>query len=89
MADPDWIGPPVHEAYWSVDERAAYYSLKRTGSPIVDLHRVEIATAAIKSWARTRWRRRTARRSTIAQAGAPPSCATATCSCATSRAPAV
>ena len=44
MADPDWIGLPVHEAYWSVDERAAYYLLKRTGSPIVDLHRVEIAT---------------------------------------------
>ena len=44
MADPDWIGPPVREAYWSVDGRAAYYSLKRPGSPIMDLHRVELAT---------------------------------------------
>jgi dipeptidyl aminopeptidase/acylaminoacyl peptidase len=43
MADPDWIGPPVEDAYWSVDERSAYYSLKRAGSPIVDLHRVDIA----------------------------------------------
>lgn len=43
MADPDWIGAPVQDAYWSVDGRAAYYSLKRSGSPIVDLHRVEIA----------------------------------------------
>jgi dipeptidyl aminopeptidase/acylaminoacyl peptidase len=44
MADPDWIGPPVRDAYWSADGRAAYYSLKRIGSPIVDLHRVDAAT---------------------------------------------
>jgi dipeptidyl aminopeptidase/acylaminoacyl peptidase len=42
MADPDWIGPPVKEPYWSADGRAVYYSLKRSGSPIVDLHRVEL-----------------------------------------------
>jgi len=40
MADPDWIGPPVKDAYWSADGRAVYYSAKRSGSPIVDLHRV-------------------------------------------------
>ena len=44
MADPDWIGPPVSDAYWSADGRAAYYSLKRIGSPIADLHRVDPAT---------------------------------------------
>jgi dipeptidyl aminopeptidase/acylaminoacyl peptidase len=44
MADPDWIGAPVEDAYWSVDERSVYYSLKRPASPIVDLRRVEIAS---------------------------------------------
>jgi hypothetical protein len=42
MADPDWIGAPVRDAYWSGDGRSAYYWLKRSGSPIVDLHRVDI-----------------------------------------------
>jgi dipeptidyl aminopeptidase/acylaminoacyl peptidase len=41
MADPDWIGPPVRDAYWSADGRAVYYSLKRLGSPINDLHRID------------------------------------------------
>jgi dipeptidyl aminopeptidase/acylaminoacyl peptidase len=40
MSNPDWMGPGVKDAYWSVDGRAAYYSVKRSGSPIVDLHRV-------------------------------------------------
>jgi dipeptidyl aminopeptidase/acylaminoacyl peptidase len=44
MADPDWIGPPVSDAYWSADAKAVYYSLKRIGSPIVDLHRVDPAS---------------------------------------------
>jgi dipeptidyl aminopeptidase/acylaminoacyl peptidase len=44
MADPDWIGAPVSDAYWSADGRAVYYSLKRSGSPITDLHRVDPAT---------------------------------------------
>ena len=44
MADPDWIGPPVRDAYWSADGRAVYYSLKRIGSPIVDLHSVDRST---------------------------------------------
>jgi dipeptidyl aminopeptidase/acylaminoacyl peptidase len=42
MADPDWIGPAVSDAYWSADDRAVYYSIKRHGSPIVDLHRIEL-----------------------------------------------
>jgi dipeptidyl aminopeptidase/acylaminoacyl peptidase len=43
MSDPDWIGAAVRDAYWSADGRAAYYSAKRSGSPIVDLHRVDLA----------------------------------------------
>ena len=43
MADPDWIGPRVTNPYWSADGRSAYYSVKRKGSPIVDLHRVDVA----------------------------------------------
>ena len=44
MADPDWIGPPVRDAYWSTDAKAVYYSLKRIDSPIVDLHRIDPAS---------------------------------------------
>jgi hypothetical protein len=43
MADPDWIGPPVQQPYWSVDGRSLYYRLKRSGSPVRDLHRVDLA----------------------------------------------
>jgi hypothetical protein len=43
MADPDWIGAAAKDAYWSADGRTVYYSAKRSGSPIVDLHQVEIA----------------------------------------------
>ncbi|MGO9931012.1 MAG: alpha/beta fold hydrolase [Steroidobacteraceae bacterium] len=43
MADPDWIGPPVKDAYWSTDGRTVYYSMKHSGSPIIDLHRIDPA----------------------------------------------
>jgi dipeptidyl aminopeptidase/acylaminoacyl peptidase len=43
MSDPDWIGAAVKDAYWSADGSAVYYSVKRSGSPIVDLHRVGLA----------------------------------------------
>ncbi|MGP0082329.1 MAG: hypothetical protein ACLP0B_01695, partial [Steroidobacteraceae bacterium] len=33
MADPDWIGAPVQDAYWAVDGRSEYYSVKRSASP--------------------------------------------------------
>ena len=46
MADPDWIGPPVEPPYWSVDGRSLYYSLKRNGSAVRDLHRVDLAGGA-------------------------------------------
>uniref|UniRef100_A0A8J7VTD2 S9 family peptidase n=1 Tax=Coralloluteibacterium stylophorae TaxID=1776034 RepID=A0A8J7VTD2_9GAMM len=37
MADPDWIGPPVEDAWWSWDGDSVYYRLKRAGSPIEDV----------------------------------------------------
>jgi dipeptidyl aminopeptidase/acylaminoacyl peptidase len=43
MADPDWIGPAVKDEYWSTNGRSVYYSVKRRGSPIVDLHRLDAA----------------------------------------------
>ncbi|HUH31988.1 MAG TPA: prolyl oligopeptidase family serine peptidase [Rhodanobacter sp.] len=43
MADPDWIGQAVERPYWSVDGRHLYYSLKRDGSPVRDLYRVDPA----------------------------------------------
>ena len=43
MANPDWIGHPVEMPYWSVDGRSIYYSLKRDGSPVHDLYRVDAA----------------------------------------------
>ena len=46
MADPDWIGPPVEAPYWSVDSRSVYYRLKRNGSEIRDLYRVDAAGGA-------------------------------------------
>ncbi|TAN05637.1 MAG: S9 family peptidase [Rhodanobacteraceae bacterium] len=40
MANPDWIGPPVEDAYWGVNGQNLYFRLKRAGSPIRDLYRV-------------------------------------------------
>ncbi len=36
MADPDWIGPPVEDFWWSWDSRRAQYELKREGASIRD-----------------------------------------------------
>jgi len=46
MADPDWIGPPVEDAYWSVDGRDVYFKLKRKGTSIRDLYRVAASGGA-------------------------------------------
>jgi len=43
MANPDWIGQAVEQPYWSVDGRSLYYSLKRDGSQVRDLYRVDAA----------------------------------------------
>jgi dipeptidyl aminopeptidase/acylaminoacyl peptidase len=44
MANPDWIGQAVESPYWSVDGRSLYYSLKRDGSPVRDLYRLDPAS---------------------------------------------
>ncbi|MDN5924489.1 MAG: prolyl oligopeptidase family serine peptidase [Xanthomonadales bacterium] len=44
MANPDWIGPAVERPYWSADSEAIYYSLKRDGSDILDLYRVDLSS---------------------------------------------
>ena len=86
MADPDWIGPPVQQPYWSVDGRSLYYRVKQKGTPMRDLHRVDVADGkdSLRRCAR-RWRTPTAPKPcSTAHARAPRSCATATCSSATS-----
>ena len=45
MANPDWIGAPVENPYWSADGRSLYYDLKRSGSPVRDRHRIDPADA--------------------------------------------
>ncbi len=49
MADPDWIGPPVEEAWWRWDGQAAQYLLKREGASIRDTWQVGVdGTAATR-----------------------------------------
>src|SRR5690606_33692176 len=47
MANPDWIGPAVESPYWSADGSAIYYRLKRDGSSIRDLYRVNPASGQV------------------------------------------
>jgi len=42
MADPDWIGPRVEQAWWAWDGRQAYYTQKRTGTDIGDILAVNL-----------------------------------------------
>ena len=44
MANPDWMGHAVETPYWSADGRTLYYRLKRDGSPVRDLYRVDPAS---------------------------------------------
>ncbi len=56
MADPDWIGASIEvpepfddrgvPPYFSVDGQSVYYRVKRGGSPIKDLHRINLADGA-------------------------------------------
>lgn len=39
MADPDWIGPSVDQAWWQWDGKQVQYLLKRDGSPVRDTYR--------------------------------------------------
>jgi len=43
MENPDWIGPPVESAWWSLDGQRAFYTLKREGSPVRDTWVVPVA----------------------------------------------
>lgn len=43
MADPDWIGPTVEDAWWRWDGSAVQYMLKRDGATIRDTWQVGIA----------------------------------------------
>ncbi|MDZ3823755.1 MAG: prolyl oligopeptidase family serine peptidase [Pseudoxanthomonas sp.] len=42
MEHPDWIGPPVEEAWWSLDGRDALYRIKRPGSPLRATHAIDL-----------------------------------------------
>ncbi|TBR13571.1 MAG: S9 family peptidase [Lysobacter sp.] len=42
MADPDWIGNAVEQAWWSWDGRSAYYTQKREGATIRDTYRLPV-----------------------------------------------
>ncbi|MDQ6647877.1 MAG: S9 family peptidase, partial [Pseudomonadota bacterium] len=44
MANPDWVGQAVESPYWSSDGSHVYYALKRDGSPVRDLYRVDPAS---------------------------------------------
>ncbi|HWP94580.1 MAG TPA: prolyl oligopeptidase family serine peptidase [Gammaproteobacteria bacterium] len=45
MADPDWIGNPPENYYWSDDGRAVYFDRKREGNALRDLYVVSPETA--------------------------------------------
>jgi len=45
MQDPDWIGPPVEQAWWQLDGSAYFYRAKRSGSDIRDTYRVDLDSA--------------------------------------------
>ncbi len=44
MADPEWMGSPVEQAWWNLDGEAVYYRIKRDGSTVRDIHRIDLAT---------------------------------------------
>ncbi|MFY2763795.1 prolyl oligopeptidase family serine peptidase [Arenimonas sp. MALMAid1274] len=46
MAHPDWIGPPVESAWWSLDGQRAHYTLKRKDSPVRDTWTMPVAGGA-------------------------------------------
>lgn len=42
MADPDWIGAPVENPFWSLDGRRVLHEQKRAGSELRDLYVTEL-----------------------------------------------
>lgn len=53
MADPDWIGPGVDNAWWQWDGQQVQYQLKRNGSPVRDTFRQPVDGAAAQRVADT------------------------------------
>lgn len=53
MADPDWIGPSVDQAWWQWDGKQVQYLLKRDDSPVRDTYRQGIDGAAAERVADT------------------------------------
>ena len=43
VADPEWMGSPVEEAWWQLDGSAVIYQIKRDGADIHDLRRIDLA----------------------------------------------
>jgi dipeptidyl aminopeptidase/acylaminoacyl peptidase len=46
MADPDWIGPGIDNAWWQWDGQQVQYQLKRNGSPVRDTFRQPVEGGA-------------------------------------------
>ena len=46
MADPDWVGNAVEQAWWAWDGQSAYYTQKREGASIRDTFRKPVAGGA-------------------------------------------
>lgn len=44
MADPDWIGPPVEAAWPSLDGRQVFYTVKKAGSPVRTVRRIDLTS---------------------------------------------
>ncbi|GAB4190674.1 MAG: S9 family peptidase [Wenzhouxiangellaceae bacterium] len=42
MADPDWLGPPVTDAWWDLSGNSIYYQHKEAGGPLQQLYRLEL-----------------------------------------------
>jgi dipeptidyl aminopeptidase/acylaminoacyl peptidase len=42
MADPEWMGSPVEQAWWDLDGDAVFYRIKRDSSTIRDIHRIDL-----------------------------------------------
>lgn len=44
MADPDWIGAPVENPFWSLDGQQVFYEQKRQGSALRDLYGMRLSS---------------------------------------------
>ena len=44
MADPDWIGQPVQEAWWQLDGESVIYTIERPESDLIDTYRINLNT---------------------------------------------